>query len=191
MEAGRGHAWFCSDPRVVPRLPPLNKGGAILYGGKLKAPSFLNIDGDTNSVSLYVPYKLDGDGIAQKAMSISVNVDNDGEESIEITHGSGASVYMMESSGSVSVVMKNAGGDAYVEVNDKGIVLNGTVTVQGGFNAGGPEGAQPLVLGPPLVLLMQQLISIVAAINPTTPGAPAAALAGQLASIVAQNTKGA
>lgn len=191
MEAGRGHGWFCSDPRVVPLLPPLEKGGAVLYGGKLKAPTFFNIDGATNSTTLYVPYKVDDSGVAQKAMSFSINVDNDGEESIEITHGSGASFYMMESGGAVSIVMKNAPGDAYIEVNDQGIVLNGSVTVQGGLNSGGPTNAQNLALGPPLISVLQQLIQIVAAINPTTPGAPAAALSGALSAILAQNTKGA
>jgi len=191
MEGGRGHAWIQSDPRIIPLLPPINKGGAVVYGGKLKAPSFFFIDGDTNSQTFYVPYKVGEDGVAQKAMTIEVNVDNEGEESISIVHGSGAAVIIMESGGEVSTTIKNAAGDAYIEVNDKGITLNGAVTVQGGFNAGGPGGAMPVALGPPLVSVLQQLIGVVAAIvGVGTTGAPAAVLSGQLSAILAQNTKG-
>lgn len=192
MEAGRGHAWIMGDPRIIPLLPPINKGGAAVYGGKLKAPSFFFIDGDTNSQTFYVPYKIDADGVAAKSMTIEINVDNEGEESISIVHGSGAAFIIMESDGEVSVTLKNQAGDAYIEVNDKGIILNGAVTVQGGFNAGGPATAQPLVMGPPLVALLEQLIKIVGAIvgNAGTTGAPANALSGQLAGLLALNTKG-
>jgi hypothetical protein len=31
MEGGRGHAWLSNDPRVIPLLPKLDKGGSIQY----------------------------------------------------------------------------------------------------------------------------------------------------------------
>lgn len=186
MEAGKGHAWLQSDPRTIPLLPPILKGGTVVYGGTLKNPSFININGETNSQTFYIPYKI-VDDVAEKAMTIDINVDTENEESISIIHGSGAAVMITEDNGEVSVVLKNKNGDAYVEVNNEGIVLNGTVTVNGGLTAGGPAGALPLVIGPPLVALLGQLISIVAGVPS---GTAASALAPQLATILAKNTNG-
>lgn len=185
MEAGRGHAWVLSDPRVIPLLPPIDKGGSCIYGGNIKAPAFFNIDGLTNSMMFYVPYALDDDGVPQKAMSIGISVDNAGDENITIVHGEGTAVILKKD----SVLLKNAGGDAYIEVNASGIILNGAVTIQGGASIGGTA-TEPLVSGPKLVALLGQLISIVAAINASTTGAPAGALASSLSALLTKNTKG-
>lgn len=192
MEAGRGHAFCQSDPRVIPLLPQNEKGGFCAYGGKLKSPSYFHIDGTTNSQTFYVPYSNGADGVPTKSMSIEINVDSEGQEAISIIHGSGvALMFVTQPDGSTNAMLKNSAGDAYVEVNDKGIILNGAVTVQGGFNAGGPGGAQPLVAAPPLIAVLQQLITIVSTIVGTSgTGAPAAALAAQLTGIAVLNTKG-
>lgn len=192
MEAGRGHAFVQGDPRIIPLLPQLQKGGFCAYGGKLKTPAYFHIDGDTNSQTFYVPYSIGADGNPQKCLSVQLNVDNAGQEAITILHGTGAGITIVTNSdGSVSTVIRNSAGDAYIEVNDKGVVINGAVTVQGGFNAGGPAGAQPLVMAPPLMTLLQQLITIVAAITPASPtGAAAAALMAQIPGLAALNTKG-
>lgn len=190
LDGSQGHAWIQSDPRVIPLLPPLRKGGACLYGGRLKNPSFTNVDGDTGSVTTYVPYRI-VDGVATKSMTIEVNVDTEGNESISIIHGSAAAFTIVEKNGKVSASMKNAAGDAYVEVNDDGVVVNGPLTVNGSINGGGPESAQPLVLGTPLATLLTKLINIVGAINTTTTGAPATALLTELEGILAKNTSGA
>lgn len=189
MEAGRGHAWVQSDPRVIPLLPPIKKGGFAFYGGNIKGPAFTNIDGETNSMTTYVPYRFDASGTPQKAMLFDINVNIEGNEAISLIHGSGAALTFVEQAGSVSAVLKNAKGDAYVEVNDDGIILNGNVTVQGGFNSGGPESAMEVALADPLIGVLTQLINIVAAINASTTGAPAAALTSQLAAIKALNSK--
>jgi len=191
MDGGRGHVWHLGDPRVTGLLPRVKKGGNLNYGGKLKNPGFYYMDGDTGSQTIYVPYKIVND-VPQKAMTIEINVDNEGQESISIIHGSGAAVSITEAGGDVSVMMKNAKGNAYVEVNDEGGVLNGQWTVQGGFNAGGPESAVPLVRAPELITLLQQLCAVIASINISfTQGAAIAPILARLATIVAKNTKGA
>lgn len=186
MEAGRGHAWVLSDPRVIPLLPPIDKGGSCIYGGNIKAPTFFNIDGVTNSVMLYVPYDLDDDGVPQKAMSFSISVDNKGEEVITIAHGEGTAIILNKD----SAILKNAAGDAYIEVGASGIILNGAVTIQGGASIGGTT-TVPLASGPAVSDILGKLIAIVALIVGTSgTGAPASALAGLLATIPLKNTKG-
>lgn len=191
LDGGKGHAWLSHDPRTVPLLPPLKKGGLVCYGGKQKNPAFIHFDGETGSQTFYVPYSFTGD-TPGKSMSIEINVDEEGKESISLVHGNGMSITMI-AGGKNSVTIKNAVGDAYMEVNDDGAVINGQLTVNGGFNAGGPGAAVPVVLAPPLITLLQQILTLIGtaatpALAPLT--APAAALSAQLAGIAAQNTKG-
>lgn len=198
LEGGRGHAWLCSDPRIIPLLPPLRKGGLCAYGGKKLNPSFYNIDGETGSQTFYVPYKI-VNGTATKAMSIEINVDEEGEESISIVHGSGAALTIIESGGETSVTIRNSKGDAYVEVNAQGVVVNGTLTVQGGISAGGAAGVPtlPLTLAPPLIAVLNQIIGVIgatAAAIPAGGGAPIVPMlppiSGAITTIAAKNTKG-
>lgn len=150
LDGGQGHAWLQADPRIIPLLPPIKKGGTCSYGGKIKNPSFYNIDGDTGSQTIYIPYGIVND-VATKAMSIHIDVDEEGQESIAIVHGSGAAVIIAEDNGEVSSVMRNKDGSAYVEVNNEGTVINGPLTIVGSLNAGGPAGASPLSMAIPTV----------------------------------------
>ncbi len=164
LDGGQGHLWMQSDPRIIPLLPPIRKGGTCSYGGKLKNPSFYNIDGDTGSQTIYVPYKIIND-VATKAMTIEVNVDTEGKESISIVHGSGAAIMIVEDNGEVSVTIKNKDGSAYVEVTNEGTTINGPLTVNGSMNAGGPVGALPMAMAIPtvasLAAIQAQLASMV------------------------------
>jgi len=191
LEGGRGHAWVSHDPRVVPILPLLTRGGSVMYGGKLKTPSFIYTNGDTGSQTHYVPYAIVND-VATKAMAININVDVNGDEYISIIHGEGMAITMMAGSKN-SIVIKNKSGNAYVEVNDEGVVINGTLTVQGGFNAGGPATATPVALAAPLIAILQQIVKLLgtASTGPAPLTAGAAAIASQLATIAAKNTHGA
>jgi hypothetical protein len=195
LDGGQGHAWLQSDPRVIPLLPPIEKGGTCLYGGKIKNPGFYNMDGLTGSHTIYVPYRIVND-VPLKAMTISINVDTEGQESIAIIHGSGASFSIAEELGEISVTMAHPDG-AYVEVNAEGVVVNGPLTVNGSLNAGGPVGATPLALAAPLATALTSLASALALITDTAgPGAAAAAKAASsaisaaLALIPAKNTSG-
>lgn len=171
LEGGKGHAWFLQDTRIVPLLPPLKKGGLCAYGGKLTTPSFINIDGDTGSHIHYVPYAIVG-GVPTKAMSIQINVDNEGREAISIIHGSGASIAIVDSFGSVSTTIKNASGNSYIEVNDDGIILNGNVTAYGGMTSGA-LGALPVAKAPgviaALTAIVTALTTLATFVDKTTP----------------------
>jgi hypothetical protein len=167
-----GHAWPMADPRWIAKLPQVNPGGSIQYGGKLGQPSFQFFDGSSGSWQVYVPYGFSGtgtDGLPSKAMSIAVNVRTPGAESVEIVHGSGMSVTML-AGGKNSVVVKNAAGDAYVEVNDDGITVNGNMKVNGAVEMANPTAAVPLVLGPQLVAYLEALeLALGAAFGAITP----------------------
>lgn len=179
-EGSRGHVWLLGDPRVTTKLPKVVKGGSIQYGA---TGSFHVIDGKTGTQVLYVPYAFGPDGKPTKALTLQLNVDAVGQENISIIHGDGMAITMTSGAKS-SVVIKNKSGSSYFEVNDDGMVSSGSHVVQGMLQVG--AGAQPLALAPPLIQLLTQLINIVAAINATTTGAPAAALQAQLATIAAK-----
>jgi hypothetical protein len=179
-EGSRGHAWLLGDNRVTPKLPPLVKGGSIQYGA---TGSFWLIDGKTGSQIGYVPYAFIN-GVATKSLSFEFNVDTAGNESISLIHGEGMAL-TFTAGGKNSAILKNKSGSVFVEVNDDSAIVNGALVVQGALACG--AGATPLALATPLVGILQQLIAVVAAINASTTGAPAAALAGQLATIAAKN----
>lgn len=183
-EGSRGHAWLSGDTRVTPTLPKFLPGSSAQYGA---TGSFWVIDGKTGSQIGYVPYAF-VDGKATKSLSLELNVDTAGKESISLIHGEGMAL-TFAAGGKNSVTIKNKKGSVFFEVNDDSIVASGSLVVQGALACG--EGAQPLVVAPALIEILGELISIVAAINATTTGAPAAALATQLPSIAAKNASSA
>jgi hypothetical protein len=182
LDGGQGHAWIQSDPRVIPLLPPMKKGGTCLYGGTIKNPSFHNIDGETGSQTIYVPYKFVND-VATKSMTISVNVDDEDKESISILHGSGAMISIVQNGDAVHVVLKNKDGSAYIEVADKGVTINGPLTVNGSINSGGSSAAKAVALAIPtasaLNAIATALTGIASAVAAVAPGAGAPAAAAQ------------
>ena len=184
-EGSRAHTWLLGDNRITPKLPPLTKGGSVQYGA---TGSFWLIDGKTGSQIGYVPYAF-VNGIATKSLSVELNVDTSGQESISFIHGEGMAL-TFTAGGKNSVIVKNKSGSVYLEINDDSIVANGSLVVQGAMQAG--AAATPLALAQPLTVILQQLITIVSGIVGTTgTGAPAAALAGQLAGIAAKNASSA
>lgn len=160
MEGGRGHAWLCSDPRAIVNIPQVQKGGVVLYGGPNATPSFFNVDGKTGSITLYVPYEISG-GTPAKSMSIEINVDVPGQESITIVHGSGMAVTMRQG----SLILKNASGSAYLELNDGGGVLNGNWAVAGSLATGAVAAALPVASAISTVAAIAALEAQVAAIS--------------------------
>lgn len=142
-----GYAFPLGDPRLMTKLPQAGGGGSIQYGGRLAQPSFAFIDGNTGSYQIYVPYSFanaTNDAVPMKASGFAINVRRSGQETIEIVHGDGMSITM--SAEGKSMVLKNAAGDAYIELNEEGITLNGNVKITGALDIGGP-GAVPLMTG--------------------------------------------
>lgn len=194
-EGDKGHAWALEDPRLVPKLPLARPGQGLCYGGKVTQPAFLEFDADTGSYILYVPYAFNGD-TPTKASSIAVNVRNAGAESIELVHGDGMSITML-AGGKNSIVLKNKAGDAYLELNDEGIVGNGNTKVNGAMTVGTPA-ALPVALAPPLLSYLTALEATLSTISgatlpPTTPAVVAfqAATAAFKAALSAQFLSGA
>lgn len=176
-EGSRGHIWLLGDNRVTPKLPPLEKGGSIQYGA---TGSFWVIDGKTGSQIGYIPYAF-VNGAATKSMSVELNVDTSGQESISFIHGDGMAITMM-AGGKHSVIIRNKSGKTYLEVNDDSVIANGSMVVSGALACG--PGAVPLALAPPLVTLLGELLALVATM---AGGSGAAALTSQLPALAATN----
>lgn len=147
-EGNRLHVMPLGDPRTIAKIPKQSKGSAGLY---CAAGSWEVLDGKTGSKFVYVPY-----GSPTKSMSIEVNVDRAGSESISLLHGDGMMI-SMTAGAKHSVVLKNRAGDAYVEVNDDGITLNGNVMANGGMSTGNPTGAVPVALAATLQPYLEAL----------------------------------
>lgn len=169
-EGSRGHALpLGPDPRVVAQLPPLNKGGVQLYANRDDSKvTFLNLDGTNGDTTLYVPY-------AETAMAISVKVSTPGTENIQIVHGSGM-VISMQAGGNNSIILSNKAGDAYIEIGDNGITLNGKINHVGNFNVGIPSPLEvvpppvppdAVVLGTPFTVWLAALTAAGLALSPT------------------------
>lgn len=187
----RRYAIPLGDPRDVikGRIPKLKKGGKMIAGGAGDLRSFVMIDGldptgtkQPGSVMISASYSKGG---AKKSLGLSFNVRDQGKEDISLLHGDGARV-TIDSSGT-TVTAPN--GEHYLQVSDDGNVLAGSAQVQGSLVVGEALAAQPLANGTALVALLGQLIGIVATINATTPGAPAATLAPQLSSLLTKHIK--
>ena len=151
-----GHAWALGDLRLTRKLPQLELGGAMMYGGRKALPAFQFLDGKTGSYQTYVPYGFSDESdtaTPSKAMAIAINVRTPGEESIEIVHGDGMAITMTAADKSVTI--KNAAGTAFLTINDDGVVANGTTIL------GAPTGAKALALAgivEQIVLLLKKAI---------------------------------
>ena len=173
----RLHCWPQTDPRFMAKLPRVKKGGNVLYGGKKEQPTFVHIDGDSGSIDVYVPYAFDGNGVAQKSMTMTFDMRASGTETIALVHGDGMAVTMI-AGGKHSVTVKNKAGDAYVEVNDDGVIANGNTKLIGAIVAGSQLAPyQPLALAPPLLAYTTALEAAIATALATIPTVGAATAA--------------
>jgi hypothetical protein len=133
------HVLPLEDPRAVVKLPQNQKGGAVMYADRDDGQvSFLQLAGDNGNLTLYIPY-------GTTSMAITVDVSTPGAENIQIRHGSGMGISMV-AGGNNSLILNNKAGDAYIEIGDNGITLNGKVNHVGNLNVGIPS---PLEIPPP------------------------------------------
>ena len=131
LEGGVGHSWLAGDPRITPKLPPLAKGGSIQYAA---TGAFALFDGVTGTWTLYVPYAN-----GTKAHLIAVDAE---QGSVIVRGGDGAGMALTDE----GALLHSPGGGCYLQVTDAGVICNGNLTVNGGFQIGGPAGAVPFML---------------------------------------------
>ena len=136
VEGSQEHSIALGDPRAIPKLPQLDKGGTILYADTgASALPFVLLNGTNGTFQVYVPY-------GNTAATIAIDVSTQGQESIQIVHGSGMAIRMV-AGGANGVTISNKAGDAYVSVDDNGVTLNGNSQLIGGLAVGVPSPPGP------------------------------------------------
>ena len=183
----RRHMWLGDDPRLVDKIPRIKKGGSVQYASD---GSFASFDPETHTWTLYVPY---ADG---KAHLHTVGKDGNGTPIVEFASGEGPAFTIL---GQVTT-LKNAGGSAYVVIDDSGTSIVGPFKAAGGADLGGPTSV-PLVKFPALspelaavqnaITLLSAAVTAIAAVpvNSSAAAAPAgAAAAATIAALAALAT---
>lgn len=146
----------------------------VQYGGGFVSLADAS-DSKGTQIVIYAP-SLKDDGSVDKAHAVVLDPAS-ANQSISLVHALGMALLMTADK---DVIIKNAAGDAYLQVGDGGITLNGNVTMNGGVVCGSPAGAQPFALAPPLVTwatgVNAALTAIAALLNAPGPvsGAPGA-----------------
>jgi len=123
------------DLRLHAAYPAPKEGCVALVGyggGFVSIEDTASNSGDRKAsvVVLYAPYEFGG-AAAGKAHVVTLDT-TAGNESIAIVHGDGLAITMHDG----KIVLKNAAGDAFIELGPDGIILNGNVTVTGGMVVG-------------------------------------------------------
>lgn len=160
------------DLRLNAQFPSPKEGTIALvgYGGGFH--SIEDTPQHTSMHVIYVPYAYTGT-TPGKAHAIILDPTT-GNETISIVHGDGMSVLL----GSGGVVVKNAAGDAYVEVSAGGVTINGNTVVNGGATIGSPTGALPAAVAPSVIGYLSALESLLSTIaGGTVPPSTAAVTA--------------
>lgn len=134
------------DLRLHARFPNPKAGSIAFvgYGG-----AFLSFDdtaansGDEKAsiATLYVPYEWTN-GVPSKAHVLVLDPTS-GNPSVTLVHAEGHGIVLNKDGGAI---IKNAAGDAYIEVNAAGGTLNGNWKVQGSLLVGTGVAAFPVAL---------------------------------------------
>lgn len=140
--------------------------GLVHYGGGFVTLKW-NTDEDGSNVMLYAPRKNAG-GTVIKASCISMD-STDGNQHVSIMHESGASITITKDA---KIVVSNKTGDAYLEVNDSAITLNGKAVIPGSAVVGAtdPASAQFVMLSTQMLVWIGQVYSCLSALNAAFPG---------------------
>lgn len=184
-EGDQLHVQPTTDKRVIDKLPQLPKGASIQFGAD---GGFGQFDPETHTWTLYIPVDFDGAGTPTKAHLFQIGKDANGKRCVTLLHADGPGISILEG-GKKSVVIKNAASNAYVEVNDDGIVLNGKVTIKGGLKSDEGTGVAPvarstelLTFAASLAVTVNALVAKVNALPPVTTIPPVLPLAPSVAS---------
>ena len=134
-----------NDPRQTASLPPLKKGGYLTYCPAAPG-TFSLFDGkpdDPESTTRAGSWTVSAK-YSSKAHFLQFDVRTDGKEAVSLKHGDGMGLQMV-SGGKRSAVFRNASGDAFVEVNDDGIIFAGKIRNQGSLTVGQMQAADALM----------------------------------------------
>ena len=175
-----------NDPRVVPKLPKLRKGGSMLYCGSGSFALFDGMDPDgvarAGSFTVGVKYTSGGKG---KSHMLEMACRTDGKEAVSLKHAEGHGI-AMTNGGKRSTVIKNASGNRYIEVNDDEVVIAGKLKIQGSTTIGQMGAADSLVKLKALAAYCTQIEAKLASL-----GAPVAMPFGSALDLLGtQNLKG-
>lgn len=165
----RRHMWLGDDPRLADKVPPIKKGGSAQYASD---GSFASFDPETHTWTLYVPY---ANG---KAHLVTVGKDGNGTPIVELASGEGPSLTILDK----VTTLKNAGGSAYIVLDDDGTTIVGPLKAAGGADIGGPTSA-PLAKSAELLVWA---VNVNAALNSL--GVPVAPISPSVTTVT---TKGA
>jgi hypothetical protein len=164
FEGDDGYAIALGDYRLVSKLPELKKGGSRWY---CATGSYGVFDGDDGTLTFYIPYAVNADGVPTKAHLIQIGLDSSGAPVIDLGSGEGPRLSMVNK----SITLANAAGDAYFELNDNGGILNGNYKVTGAFDIG--AASFPLAKAPELLVWATTVTAALAALGVTVPPLPA------------------
>jgi len=139
------------NSQVNPREAEL--GLAHWDGGFVSLQS--NTDEDGTNIVLYAPRK-NASGVVVKASAISMD-STDGNQHIALMHESGASITLTKDG---AIVLANAAGDAFIELNSSGTTFNGNAVLSGAAVLGNKDPATC-----DFVMLATQLLAWVAQVN--------------------------
>lgn len=114
------HVWLAADPRFTGLLPPIKPGGSVQYAAGGPGPSFDMHDGEDGTKTIYVE-------IGDSAHVVTIGRDGNGDPLLSLIHSDGMAVILHNG----KAIIKNSGGDCYIEIGDGGGVLNGNWRVTG------------------------------------------------------------
>lgn len=125
-----GHELFTApttDPRALAGIPPLDKGDTALYSSGKDKVAFILMRGSDGGLLILTPSNE-----ANKSHAISIDPTGN---SIQVRHKDGMGI-AITGGGKNSTVINNKAGDAYLEVNDDGVIVNGNTNLNGGVAMG-------------------------------------------------------
>lgn len=143
---------------------------------------------------IYCPYAFTDPtdpGTAAKAHSITIDPTS-GNESIMIVHADGPSVILKTD----SLILRNAAGDVYIELNDTEAVVNANMKVLGGFQTLDPTGTLSFPLAKSAELITWAIAlgvwqaQVTTAVNGLAPGSITAPVVPLPGSVATTNTFG-
>lgn len=132
-----------NDPRVMTSLPLVKEGGFLTFC-PASTGSFAIFEGlDPKKVRRPGSFTL-STKYGEKAHLFELSVATDGKENVKLVHADGMGL-ILQAGDTRSALLKNADGDAYVQVHDEGLDLVGKTRVTGNLTVGQMAAADSLV----------------------------------------------